>query len=128
MADLLSTSRAVTRAHRALDRAQVAHYAAVVAAVQAEVPGPWQPGVNGAFVEQGPLLVGLSWLNAAHPWTAWACVPGTDWYRSVRDTTPRTALEELHADLRRCRGDHGRAAMQVVVRLLRGWALPGGAS
>ena len=44
------------------------------------------------------------------------------WHRrSDLAASPREALESLRARLNRARGDEGRAALALVVRLLRGW-------
>lgn len=127
--NLHETSAALLTARRALNDAELAHANAIAAEVRASVPGPWValPEV-GAVVEHGPVMVGVTWQHASHKgaegWVAWAAVPSDEWHRAGLPGwgSPRPALDALRGHLRLCRGANGRAALALVVRLLRGWA------
>lgn len=125
---LTETAAHVIATRRALTAAESAHAEAIAAEVRASVPGPWVGLAEvGAVIEQGPIRVGVDWSNyGGHDWTAWACgMPtwsGLMWHRrSDLAASPREALESLRSRLNRARGDEGRAALGLVVRLLRGW-------
>lgn len=104
-----------------LRKAEDAIAAAVVAAVSAEVPGPWIGAQREASIEADGATVGVAWSEEG--WIAYATGPRVvgEYVEGLPASSPSLALAALERRLHRGSKPWRVAACSLVVRLRRGW-------
>lgn len=95
--------------------------AEVVAAVSAEVPGPWIGAQREASIEAGEATIGVAWSEEG--WIAYATGPRVvgEYVEGLPASSPSLALAALERRLHRGSKPWRVAACSLVVRLRRGW-------